>query len=314
MLVGALLVLAAHAGGHYDPSVIARQSTAYATVADSAGQTFKQRSTRAQAVATALNDYEAGLDLLGDRAPQADRDRHAALKKTFNREKAVLQVFAQTLLEDFDGVFSQAVERAAPDGAVPCRTRIPKGKALPGMPAPMQDNPECTGTDHTAAIIEAVDADAELAAAVQEIAALEWPPITLPDQARSPVGPEARWLAVHPFMQGVLGARLEEIRRKDEEDRLFIEAAMEEEPDTTRLKGLVDDARAITRRTAKARAEAAAPVLDAIDEWNDKKAKKGLDVGWCANPERLGGCTGQDVTETVGAQILADKKVQRALP
>jgi len=313
-MLGVLLVLPALAGGHYDPAEIARQSEQYARAADAAGATFRDRSAAVEVVARGLVQYEEALDLLGDRAPADQRERQAALEKAFHREKAVLQAFAGTMMDDFDSEFSAALDRVAPDDAVACQTMIPTGKALPGMPAPMKKNPECPGEDLSARLAQKIDQDPALKTAIDEILALEWPQVTVPDTPQAPVGPSERWIAVQPWFRAVAPSRLKAIDRADEDARLPIEAALEDDPTTDEMRALVDDAKAIDARTASARAQLAAPTLAAIARWNDKKAKKDLDVGLCANPIPFGGCTGQDATQAIGPQLREDKKVARTLP
>ena len=313
-MLGVLLVLPALAGGHYDPVEVARQSEAYARAADAAGAAFKERSSQVEVVAAGLVAYEEALDLLGSRAPADQRDRQAALEKAFFREKAVLEAFAGTMMDDFDTEFSNAVTRATPDGAVACQTMIPTGKALPGMPAPMKKNPDCEGEDHSSAIAAKIDADPTLTKAIDEILAIEWPAITLPTEPQAPVGPAERWLAVQPFFRKVAGSALKRIDQADDDARLPIYAALKDDPSLEAQRALVDDAKAIDRKTAEARAGVAEPVLTAIDGWNAKKAKKDLDVGLCANPIPFGGCTGKDATSEIGAMLREDKKVARTLP
>lgn len=313
-MIALLALLPSFAGGHYDPTEIARGSTLYASVSEEAGSAFRTQSARTEAMANALIQYETALDLLGERAPSAERVRLANLKKTFNREKAVLQEFAAAFLEDFDAEFSDAVARAAPSGAVPCQTMIPKGRALPGMPAPMMKNPECTGVDHTIAVISALDADPLVIQAAKEMNAVSWPTITMPADPQPTIGDSNRWLSVEPWFRGVMGSSLVAIDRSDEAKRIDIEAALEGQPDQAELESLRATAQTITSQTAAQRAEASSGVLVAVDQWNRKAAKKGRDVSWCANPVAFGGCSGTDETAGIGREIAQHKRIVSALP
>lgn len=311
-MLALLIALVSQAGGHYHPPDIAGRSAVYTKASDKAGQTFRDRAADVEVMAKALVDYREALDLMGDKAPSAERERLERLQKQFNRDRAVLEAFANTMMEDFDGEFSAALSRALPQDAVQCQAMIPTGPALPGIPSPMEENPDCTGADLNAQLAKALDQDAALKKAVDEILSLEWPTVRAPAEAQAPVGPSDQWIAAQPWMRSVIGRSLSRIDDADEAGRLEFQAALENDPSTDEMKAMVASARALTDQTANAKAQAAAPVLAAVDTWNGKKAKKGLDVGWCANPEALGGCTGDDVTRTVGASIKAYKAVIKA--
>lgn len=301
--------------GHTHPTAIAAQSTAYARAAQATSSRFADIEGKTQAMAQALNRYELALDLLGERAPEGGRAHLDALRTRFDRERAVVQAFAQTMMEDFDQEFVAAMERATPDGTQTCQPRIPSGRSLPGMPAPMTANPDCEGENLTGAIVEKMDADPSLNAAIDEILALEWPPVTVPSEPRPAAGPAGGWVAVAPWFDTVAEDPLDRIAREDAEARLPFEAAIEQGATKEELAALTDEARAVTAATARKRATLAAPVLEAVDRFNAKRAKKGrATVAWCAQPAFLGGCTGEDRTESLGPVLREHRKVRKNLP
>ena len=314
-MLALMLAVLANAGGHYTPGDTAANSALYAKAAEVAGTRFRDHQARSEAVALALDEYRTGLDLLGDRALADDTARLDRLSKQFARERAVLQAFATAMMEDFDGVFQAALARALPADAVQCQARLPTGPALPGMPAPMEDNPDCTGEDLNRSLGAAMDADPVLNAAIEEILALEWPEITIDAAAQQPVGEAERWISVTPWFRGAAGGALKAIDRADEQARLPFEAAIEQGADKAALQSMVDDARKVTEATAGRRAALAAPILLAAEAWSAKRSKKGNPgVAWCANPALLGGCVGEDASASAGAELRADKKVAKALP
>ncbi|MFK7926957.1 MAG: hypothetical protein AB8H79_02120 [Myxococcota bacterium] len=311
-MLALLIALSSLAGGHYDPPEIAKNSALYAKAADRAGEQFRSRSSDVEVMAKALIDYREALDLLGNRAPAAERDRLEALQKQFNRDRAVLQAFANTMMDDFDTEFSAAMARHLPEGAAQCTPMLPTGPALPGIPSPMERNPECKGDALSAGIAASIDEDDTLKTAISEILALEWPTVRPAPEPQSPVGTSTRWVAVQPWFRSVAKPGLKRIDQADESGRLEFEAALENKTSPDAMKGMLADARELTRKTAAARARLASPVLAAVDGWNAKKGKKNLDVSWCANPEALGGCAGDDATRNIGSQLAADKKVLKA--
>lgn len=306
-----LLIAAALAGGTYHPDDIAAQSEAFARASEAAPK-YEEAESTSRMVAQALTVYEENLDLLGDRAPATERERHAELKKAYGREKASLAAFAGDLMGDFDQVFTEAMERAVgahPD-AVMCERMLSKG-GLPGMPAKQESNPECKGDDLSASIAAAMDADAVLSGAVDELVARNWPVVTTPADSQAPLSDAPTWISVDGLFKQTHKDALRSLRQQDEDARLPIAAALEEGADpATQL----DAARAITETTAASRASLAAPLWAAIDKAAAKRAKKGKDpLAFCANPVELGGCTGTNGTSDGVESLLADKKVAKAL-
>lgn len=307
-----LCALMSLAGGNYHPPEIAAKSKVYTKAAESAGQAFRDRSSDVEVMAAALVEYREALDLLGSRAPQAELDRLAAMQKQFNRDRAVLEAFANTMMQDFDDEFSAALSRSLPADAVSCRSQIPTGPALPGIPSPMEENPDCTGENLNTSLAAKLDADAALSAAVTEIIALEWPTVRPEPVAQAPIGSAERWVSVQPWFRALIGSALKKVDAADESERLEFYAALENKPSPEQMKDMLGSARALTKRTASTRATLARPTLAAIDTWNAKKAKKNLDFSWCANPEILGGCTGTDATGEVGKVAATDKRVVKS--
>lgn len=317
MIAHLLLASALAAPGTYHPAEIAAQSQLYATASDGAGRMFEERARGAEGLARALEDYELALDLLGDRAPEASRQRLDALTQEYNREFAVLNAFANTMVEDFDGEFVAAMERAIAKhpGAVECEREIAEGKGLPGMPAKKKPNPDCQGADLNAQIAKAMDDDPKLKAAVGEILALTWPELALEAVPEAPIGGAGRAVDVGTLFRQAAPTSLDRIEREDEDARLPFQAAIEEGASTDDLEKLVAQARAVTTATAAKRAAMAGPVLGAAEATAAKWAKKGEPaLGWCANPASLGGCIAPDATAELVPRLVADKKVAAALP
>ncbi|TNE84320.1 MAG: hypothetical protein EP330_29315 [Deltaproteobacteria bacterium] len=307
-----LLLATALAGGTFHPDDIAAQSEAFARASEAAPK-YEEAEADSRMLAQALTTYEENLDLLGSRAPEGARERLDTLRTTYGREQAELQSFAGALMEDFDTVFTAAMERAVaayPDAQMCARTVRKAG--LPGMPGKEEANPECQGDDLSADIAKAMDGDAQLAAQVDELLAREWPTMTSPEDAQAPIGASERWVTVDRFFGEAAGETLRAIRQADEDARLPIAAALEEGKDPA---SQLDAARKITEQTAAKRAALAAPFWAAIDKAVAKRVKKGNDpIAFCANPVELGGCTGENASAELTEVLLADKKVGKLVP
>ncbi len=143
--------------GFYPPEHIAPRSELSAEASANLSGPFEQRAAALEQLAVALRHYREALDLLGDRVPQAERERLEAIEKSFHRQEAELQAFADALVGDFDGAMRGAMERAAASygEAMRCQGQIAAGPRVPGMPVKTQKNPECQGRDLNADIAAA---------------------------------------------------------------------------------------------------------------------------------------------------------------
>ena len=300
--------------GYYHPFDLGQASDLFREASNSAVLGMETQTRKSILMSRSLQTYRQSLDLLGDRATDEERERLESLETEYNREFAVLQAFADTMIEDVQTEFEAAVSRAIATleaTAVECEREIPDGPRVPGMRGRTKPNPDCKGEDLNAALASAIDADATLQVAVQEIASLTWPEITIPTTAIDPLG-GPRYLDVRDFF--ATGARdaLAAIDRADDDARMVFEAAIEEGEDLTLH---VEAAQKITAQTAASRAALAAPVLVALDGVLAKWVGKGeMPTGWCANPAALGGCTGDLAQADLSERLWAEKKVQKALP
>lgn len=300
--------------GFWHPDDLAPLSVRYRTTSDALREgPFGERSTRLAQVATALQDYREALDLLGAKAPAAERARLDDLERQFARENATLQAFADALVGDYDREFRAAVDRAlAKKGAVEeCPATVQKGPPLPGVPS--KPNPDCHGKNLNEELARAVDGDKALEASLDALLAREWPTITVSAAAQAPVGGAERWIAVRDLVRQGAADRLTVIRREDDDQRTEIEAAIESGASADDLKKLEPRAKEIEAATAAKRAALAAPMLAAADATMAKKWSGEPATGWCANPALLGGCTGEDQTKALVPRLMESPQMKKAL-
>lgn len=303
--------------GHYHPEDIAPLSELFVSASEQLSGLSDARSRELQQLARALQHYREALDLLGDRAPLGELERLGDLEQDFHRQEATLQQFADVLVEDFSGAMIEAMEEAASahGPAHRCLARIAEGPRVPGMPGRTKPNPECRGEDLNATIAAAMDANADLSAAVEEVLQRPWPEIEIASEPQAPIeatdAPAARWILVHDLMMAGAADALRDITRADDEARTEIEAALEQStPDLEALKTRVAQ---IEDATTQRRADLALPLLDLAASrslrWKGEPA-----IGWCANPRVLGACTGQDASADLVSRLLEDRKFAKALP
>jgi hypothetical protein len=311
-----LALLIAHnalASGFYHPNDVAAASQRFAEAQSQLMAPLEGRQQQARELSNALRSYREGLDALGGQAPQAQREHLEQLEADYLRRFEALQRFADTLVDDFDAAFSASMERAlaAHPGAAACVREVAVGPRVPGMAGRTQRNPECTGSDLNAAVAAAIDADEQLAAALPGVLGRPWPELSLPATPQAPVGGEGRYLHVQALLTAGAGAALRAIDRDDDDERMAIEARLEDGADAAEVAQLQKMGEQIAASTASKRAALAHPILEAS---NKALAKRGEPVGWCVQPERLGGCVGDDASAELVPALLADKKVAKALP
>lgn len=287
-LILALALAHAAPAAHYHPVDVGMASQRFAEAQEVAGKAFEAGQERAQTLAGALLHFEASLDLLGDQAPDTQRARQLALRKEFDRQRAILQDFAQGQLDGFDALFGAALERAlAGTQATECRGQAP-GLRM----GPQRARPEaCVGEPINEALAARMDADPQLSSGLRALLDAPWPTLTLDVRPQEAVGTGTATLDVLDWIRGGAGAALQAIEATDADAREAFEAEIEDGASTEQLQALVGEARALTARTAAARAALAGPVLLATEAAAAKLARKGLPtVAWCAQPVALGGC------------------------
>ncbi|MBN2798324.1 MAG: hypothetical protein JXX28_04190 [Deltaproteobacteria bacterium] len=290
---------------HYHPDEVARASDQYARAAEQAGRLWEQRVGEVSARADALLEWELGIDLLGE-AAEGDRAALKEQEERFHREKAVIEVFGQVMMDDFNEVFSTSMERALaalPGEELRCAAQIPVGRSVPGIPQRMQDNPDCTGPSASEGVAQAMDRDPALRAALDEILALEWPALSAVNGQSPAYGGGDGWLSPQELLRRTQGEALRRIAEEDDAARVPFQAALEEGESPEALRALLDRSHAIDAQTAAARTALGAPVL-ALAEARLQRAWA-TDPGWCARPASLGGCAGEDRT-VEGLKILRD--------
>ena len=309
MLILSWSIAFAQSGGYYHPTDISRVSSSMGEASENLATAFDERARLIKKLAAALRHYRESLDLLGDRAPQAEWKRLERLEQQYHRQEAVLQRFADALVEDFDTAMVGAMGRALKPfpNATRCEAEVPvPGPRIPGMPGRTSPNPECKGIDLNAKVAARMDSDPQLAPILREIFAREWPNITVDGIPQPPIGDGVeRWVGVRVLHTTVVPERLRELDHQDDVLRNEVEAKLEHDNhDVDHLKSRVDE---IERVTRAARSELGGRVLEQA-EARFAKWKDFGEIGWCANPDLLGGCLGTDTTRKVVSQLKGDRK------
>ncbi len=294
--------------GHYHPDDIAAQSKRFDQAAQSMGPAFDQAQQALTRLSTALETLDAGVLLVGDRAP-ADLVAWAGSTRTqVTGQYLRLQRHVDLLQEDYGEQFGAALARAL--AAEPADRKLLECGAT-GISA-IVGKKSCPGVDLNGVLAARVDADPALGQAVTEIAAVPWPEIGVQAQAFPPVAitGTARWVSAEALFAKVASGTVD--RRG-----LVLEDALD--PLLDRMEAGDADALAEGRaaRAAYARglAEDGTLLVTAMQDTLAKAEKRGgpAAVGLCVVPTLLGGCTGEDATAAVLATLEADKRFDKAV-
>lgn len=313
-MLNALLLFGATAfagtPGWYDPQAVAGRSVQFSHAAEAMSPAFEQAEGQASRYAAALRAWETSLDLLVDKVGPDELDAYAAARTLFFRRHAVINQFAEDEAVAFDAAFRAALDRAVVGrGYVPCS---PPSSGLRMMPGGSRDKPACEGADHTDDVLNTVDTDPKLKAAIDELLARPWPQMKFDLKPAAALGDGVVLDAYALFSTGA-GHALAAIDQGDSEAREPFEAALEGSPSAAELKALEAQATAVTKLTSAARAAVARDVLAAIQKLADKHIKKGEPgYAWCVRPAEFGGCTPPADQPATGA-VIEDKKVAKAL-
>jgi hypothetical protein len=298
------------APGHWHPTDLAPLSTRFHDSSAKLQEVLADREGTAKTLAAALLEYEESLDLLGSRAPAAERARCDELQEGFKDHREALQTFANKLVEDYDAAFRRSVARAAGGTYAElqeCEAEIERG-ALPGMPGQKTPNMACEGPNLNQTFATAVDADPELARDLDELLARPWPQTTIEQEPQAVIDGTS-WLLVREVVQGVAGETLSGIETSDGLSRLDLANRAVEATGQADMDVLHAELAQLEAETTASRAALGEPILAAAEA---VLAKKSAETGWCANPRTLGACVGPDAGRDVLAAVTSNKKVQKA--
>lgn len=298
--------------GYYHPQELMAQSELYQQVAAYSIEGWEKAQVGAAALAKSLRDYEATLDLVGDLAPESERERLDTLTKEYYRSVALLQADFSGIVEAVDLAFIAALERHMPEGEVTkCQNRSAGPRLTRGGSS---EEVTCEGTDLNPTIARAMDADEDLKVQVQRILNTPVPTISFDTTPVAPIGDGKT--TVNPLDLLQLGApeALSAIDDADSDARVDINMALEQGPSEAELESLRTQEETITATTASWRRTLAAPVFTAVEKDAKKWAKMGQpELSWCLQPELLGGCVRAPLSSG-SLQTLAElPKVRKSL-
>ncbi len=315
MLLPILLCTVSFAGeaGYYHPDFVGPHSTLFEKASAHVAEQFGAIEGEMARVSPDLVALDESAALCGERAPEAFRSYAAELRRESNGQTARVQAFVDTLVDDFEVTFGGAMERVLEGATSGYDVELCKAQGVHAL----MGRSQCTGTDLAPQIGQAMDSDTELMEDVDEIIALEWPSFELSGRTQPviPVTGVGAFVDLTTLSDALIGNRITEAKARHAEALEAIEADLEEGETQAIRAAALEKAKDYRALYEKDLAELGETMFAAVEASLLRLQKKGAPaaVGVCANPEGFGGCTGEDVTETVIPLLLGDKKLNKAL-
>ncbi len=292
----------------YDPNRVASKSDAFASFSEQSSPRFDALQSELSRASSALADLEMGVLSIGDRAPPELISHMNMLRRQAAHGYLVAQAYVDTLQEDSANTFGSALERALLSLAETHSLKEcirPTGMAAMG---PGRAGPKCEGEDVSAKVAEGLDADPQLAADIKEILSIEWPDLKLTpsEQPVIALSGNQNHLRMSALLQTLAPGRFESLGASLEKSLAPLRAQLEgPEPEQALVK-----AKALRAQYEQAVAAVGNEILETIAPVLEKQ---GGSVGVCTNPVSLGGCPGQDLTDSRLSKLAADRKVRKRL-
>jgi hypothetical protein len=300
--------------GFYHPDFVGPHSQLFQKASAHVAEQFGAIEGEMARVSPFLVDLDEGAVLCSERAPDGFISYAAELRRESSGQTARVQAFVDTLVDDFEVTFGGAMERVLEAATTGFEVELCKAEGVHAL----MGRSQCEGEDLAPRIGAAMDRDTELMADVDEILELPWPEFEIEGRLQPvvPITGIGAYLRLDMVKDALLTARIAEAKARHAAAMEAIEADLEEgETQAVRDAALqkAEDYRAIYERDMASIGEEAFDALEASLLRLQKKGKAPGAVGVCANPQGLGGCGGEDVTETVLPSLLEDKKLLKTL-
>jgi hypothetical protein len=296
---------------HYDPDRVAAGSTVFRGFSEQAAPRFDALQSELSRASSTTAALDKGMLALGDRAPADQRERVTRVRRETAHGFLVAQAWVDTLQEDSATTFGTAMDRALAAQASQFDLKEcarPRGMAAMG-PGRRGPKPSCEGKDLNATISLALDADAVLAAEVQDILSVPWPGLSSAPAAQSVValtGTDAH-VQMGALLDALAPGKFESLGKALGAQQAPLQAKLERDENVEANLQALQHLRSGYEQDVAA---LGARLLAAIEPTLEKQ---GGSLGICANPPALGGCRGEDLTTTLVPELAGNRKVQKRL-
>jgi hypothetical protein len=297
-----LLSLSLAASGWYNPDKVASNSETFKRYADAVQPKAGDMESGLAKASLQVQELDLGVNLLGKRAPAELVAYRDAVRKQYAHQGLEAQSFNDWFQDTSSSVFMQALDFAIEDLDGEVKECAPAAGGIAGIAGPgAMAGPKCEGDDLSAQLATALDASTDLTAVVDQLLGEAWPTVALDGQEWEPVALSgtAGYIRIAPLAEALLTEQLD-----------ALDAQLERDLRPLDLSDEGDKAKAVALRQAYEGdiATQGDRLFDAI-----AKATKDQDLGLCANPPALGGCSGKDRSKELLPTLAQDKKVLKAL-
>lgn len=294
---------------YYHPDKIAAKSELFTRFSRELSPKFDALQVDLGRWSRPVESLETAVLLAGDRAGDDLSAYAEEIRRTLVHQYLTAQAHVTLVEDDSGATFTAAMERAlAPFAEEYSLAECGEAMNLVALAGPGgRQKARCEGEDLNDRVAEALDADEALAAAVDEMIALEWPQVAIApsEQAVIPLTGSGDYLQLAELADALDGAVLDTINLSLEDKLAPLEGRIAEGD-----QGALAEAQDIRDRYELAMAERGGQILEAVEK---VLLKEKIEVAICANPEALGGCPGEDRTAELLPALVGHKKIEKAL-
>ncbi len=304
-----LLSLSLAQTGWYNPDAVAGSSETFKRFSDAVQPKSEDMESSLARASLAIQELDLGVTLLGDRSPSELVAYRDELRKQYAHQGLEAQSFSDWFQDTSSSVFMQALDFAVEDledwEVSEC---APRSGGIAGMtgPSSMGGGVKCEGEDLSELLGTALDGNKDLNGVVDQLLSETWPTVKLSGQQWAPVALSGTqgYLRVAPLAEALIGDRLDALAT--ELDRAL--GPLERELESGDAERALKDADKLRRAYEKDLAAEGDRLFDALE-----KVTRDWELGLCANPPDLGGCSGEDRTKALVPELAQNKKVLKAL-
>lgn len=292
---------------YYHPDDIAAKSKVFTEAAQFSQKHFGEAQRTANTYSDALQQLSVGSLLVDDASVTSWTNQ---TRKSINGQLSVLQQHIDWTINQYDTHFRASVERGLKQ--VGAGKTVEECTSSAGM-RPMARKKKCQGENLNQPLAQWIDGDKTLAKELITIHQKAWPNLTYEgkSQAVIAVTGQQNWInlslvAAH-FLKDVLQSHQDEYEASLED--------LEEQLQAKDPKAIeqIKKHRQSYKMVMKKEGDRIRQAVEVAVKKARKKNKAWDSVGFCANPEVLGGCEGVDMTQDAIDFLSKYRKSQKIL-
>lgn len=293
---------------YYNYNEIAKSSKSFAAAGDATGPKYAQVDSTLQAQSQILSQLEYNNAYLENATLQTWTEYN---QKRMIGYKYQVSKHVELISQDYDDEFTRAMERAL--AKINYKGTVEECASAQGIQALMGATPSCQGKSLDKEIAALMDQDPQLQSALAEINNIPWPVSEVTPAAQSTIsitGTE-NYIDVYAFSTYFLQARIAGYKKTMESQ--IGEIIFDVESGDPEAKKKAEAYR--TTYLSKVHADGVL-LTNSIETYSAKNASKNplvASLGYCGNPQNLGGCEGKDVTTELIQSLKADKNWQKSM-